>query len=349
MSAEPKQPEPEQRGLKQQFRAMAQGAQSLAIAYIGVVNGLFAALKGLGQADANALASAARMDAAYVRRWCDAAYAFFYLEAEGDTFRLAESGAAMLPDAQGTLMPMAAQAILNMHMAERGAALMRTGARPGERVMAERETLLPWFGPMLEASFSEFFEQTICPNVPIFAEVDARGGLVVDLGCGNGWYLRALARRCGAVHGLGLDGFDENIAQANRLAAAEGFGDRLRFASGDAHAFSLEAPADIIAMNRALHHVWEAGGRPFIRRLRENLRPGGAAIIWEPDWPANRAALRAPSRRGLAFQNLSEHMQGNHLLCADEIASAFSAEDMKPEIFRFADGQEAIIVARRPV
>jgi len=342
MSAEPKQPD-----LKQQFRAMAQGSQSLSIAYIGVVNGLFAGLNGLGQAEAEALASAAGMDAAYVRRWCDAAYAFGYLQAEGCMFRLAESGSAMLPDAPGTLMPIAVQATLNMHMAERAAALMRTGARPGEQVMAERETLLPWFGPMLEANFADFFEQTICPNVPIFAEVDARGGLVVDLGCGNGWYLRALARRCGAVHGLGLDGFDENVAQASRLAAAEGFGDRLRFASGDAHAFSLEAPADVIAMSRALHHVWEAGGAEFIRLLRDNLRPGGAAVIWEPDWPADRAALRPPARKGLAFQNLSEHVQGNHLLSADEIAAAFAAEGMAPEIFHFADGQEAIIVAHR--
>ena len=213
--------------------------------------------------------------------------------------------------------------------------------------MGERETLLPWFGPMLEANFSEFFEQTICPNVPGFAEVDARGGLVVDLGCGNGWYLRALVRRFGAVSGVGLDGFDENIVQATRLAAAEGLDDRLRFARGDAHSFSLEAPADIIAMNRALHHVWEAGGPTFIRRLRENLRPGGAAVIWEPDWSADRAALRGPARKGLSFQNLSEHVQGNHLLRADEIADAFAAEDMKAEIFRFAEGQEAIIVARR--
>lgn len=343
MSAEPKQPH-----LEQQFRGMAQGAQSLAIAYIGLVNGLFAGLERLGRAEAAALAAATDMDAAYVRRWCDAAFAFGYLEVEGEMFRLGESGVAMLPDASGTLMPIAVQAMLNMHMAERAAALMRNGARPGEQVMAERETLLPWFGPMLEASFAEFFERTICPGVPVFAEVDARGGLVVDLGCGNGWYLRALARRCQAAHGLGLDGFEENIAQATRLAAAGGFGDRLRFASGDAHDFSLDAPADIIAMSRALHHVWEAGGARFIRRLRDNLRPGGAAVIWEPNWPADRASLRAPAWRGLAFQNLSEHVQGNHLLGADEIASAFAAEGMPPEIYRFADGREAVIVARRP-
>ncbi|MCI4680648.1 class I SAM-dependent methyltransferase [Rhodoblastus acidophilus] len=334
--------------LKKQFRNMARAAQTLGVAYIGVVNGLFTALHSLGKADADALAAAAGMDPFYVRRWCDAAYAFDFLEAGGDSFRLSETGAAIVPTAPGTLMPFAAQTVLNLHMAERAAELMRTGARPGEQVLAERATLLPWFGPMLEANFATFFEQTICPGVPFFAEVDRRGGLAVDLGCGNGWYLRALARRCGALRGLGIDGFEENIAQATRLAAREGLGERLHFVSGDAHDFTLDEPADLIAMNRALHHVWEVGGATFIARLRDNLRPGGAAVIWEPDWPADRATLRIPAFQGLAFQNLTEHVQGNHLLRAEEIADAFAAQGMAPEIFHFGEGQEAIIVARKP-
>ncbi|WP_298426654.1 class I SAM-dependent methyltransferase [Rhodoblastus sp.] len=334
--------------LKQQFRGMARAGQTLGLAYIGVVNGLFAALRDLETSDSDTLAAATAMDPAYVRRWCDAAYAFGLLETQGERFRLSDSGAAMIPDAAGTLMPVAAQAILNMHMAERAAELMRTGERPGEQVLAERKTLLPWFGPMLEANFASFFEQTICPDVPFFTEVNERGGLAVDLGCGNGWYLRALARRCGALHGLGIDGFEENIAQATRLAAREGLGDRLRFAAGDAHHFTLDEPADLIAMNRALHHVWEAGGATFIARLRDNLRPGGAAVIWEPDWPADRAVLRIPAFTGLSFQNLAEHVQGNHLLRAEEIAAAFADQGLAPEIFRFGEGQEAIIVARKP-
>ncbi|MGO8738439.1 class I SAM-dependent methyltransferase [Rhodoblastus sp.] len=334
--------------LKKQFRGMARAAQVLGTAYIGVVNGLFTALQSLGKADAASLAAAAGMDPAYVRRWCDAAYAFDLLEAAGDSFWLSQTGAAMIPGAPATLMPAAAQAVLNMHMAERAAELMRTGERPGERVLAERKTLLPWFGPMLEANFARFFEDVICPAVPVFAEVNQRGGLAVDLGCGNGWYLRALARRCGGLRGLGIDGFDENISQATRLAAQEGLGERLRFVAGDAHQFTLDEPADLIAMNRALHHVWEAGGATFIARLRDNLRPGGAAAIWEPDWPADRATLRQPAFQGIAFQNLTEHVQGNHLLRADEIGEAFSAQGLTPEIFRFGDGQEAIIVARKP-
>jgi hypothetical protein len=91
---------------KKQFRGVVQGAQRLTVAYIGVVNGLFAALKLLGTGDAAAIAKAARMDEGYVRRWCDAAFAFGYLDAEGEVFRLSEMGATMLPDAPETLMPL---------------------------------------------------------------------------------------------------------------------------------------------------------------------------------------------------------------------------------------------------
>jgi hypothetical protein len=48
---------------------------------------------------------------------------------------------------------------------------------------------------MLEANFGTLFEREILPAVPAFAEVAERGGLVVDLGCGNDWYLRRLAAR----------------------------------------------------------------------------------------------------------------------------------------------------------
>ena len=338
---------PEKPDFKKQFRTMVQSSQSLTVAYIGVVNDLFAALKRLGTADVAAIATAAHMDAGYVRRWSDAAFAFGYLDAEGEVFRLSEMGAAMLPDAADTLMPLSMTMVSSVHMAVRSASLMRSGERPGETVMAEVETLLPWFGAMLEGTFARFFEEKIRPGVPIFAEIKERGGLVVDLGCGNGWYLRALARRCGSLRGLGLDGFEENVAQAMRLAQEEGLGDRLHFIQGDAREFKLDQPADLIAMNRALHHVWEGGVAPFIRRLRDSLHPRGAVAVWEPDWPSDRSILRKPALRGLALQNLNEHVQGNHLLRADQIAEAFAAEGLAPEISRFADGVEAIIVARR--
>lgn len=335
--------------LKATLRQQAQGALSLNIAYIGIVNGLFEALYGLEKASAAELATAAKMDVGYVTRWCDAAYAFNYLEASGDRFRLNAAGEAMRPDAPGTLMPMAIQSVLSAHMAERAAGLMRTGERPGEQVLAERETVLPWFGPMLEANFGTMFETTVCPAIPAFAAVDGRKGLAVDLGCGNGWYLRALARRYPNVRGLGIDGFRENIDQAKRIADSQGFGSRLSFLLGDIHELKLEEPVDLIAMNRALHHVWEKDPDALFAWLRDNLKPGGYAVVWEPAWPAKRESLRDMPRRGMAFQNLTEHVQGNHFLRPDEIVQAFQRIDMPAKAHLFAQATEAVIVAQRPL
>ena len=336
--------------LKARFHAQAQGAMVLYLGYIGVVNRLFETLAGLGAADSATLATAAGMDAGYVRRWCDAAYATGYLEeADGERFRLSAIGEAMRPQAPESLMPIAVQTMISAHMAERAAGLMASGARPGEQVLAERETLLPWFGPMLEASYAPVFETTISPAIPVFGEIDRLGGLAVDLGCGNGWYLRGLARRYPHLRGHGIDGFAENIAQATAMARAAGLGARLTFAVGDAHALALPEPADLIAMNRALHHVWEGGIARFLDRLRGQIKPGGAVVIWEPNWPGPRAMLRQPGGARLAFQNLTEHVQGNHLLGAEEITAALLASGFRnAETHLFADGREAVIVARAP-
>ena len=49
----------------------------------------------------------------------------------------------------------------------------------------------------------------------------------------------------------------------------------------------------------------------------------------------------------MAFQNLSEHVQGNHFLRPVEIETAFREVGMVPETFLFAEGAEAVVVGKR--
>lgn len=331
---------------RRQIINQVQGALALDIAYMGIANGLWSQLAKLGATASEALAAAAGVDAAYVARWCDAAFAFGYLRHSARGFVLTPRGRAFLPDVPGSAMPLAIQAVLSAHMAERAATLMKTGERPGEKVLAERESLLPLFGPMLEANFKPLFERALLPNVAVYREVDARAGTVVDLGCGNGWYLRALAQHFSRLRGIGLDGFDENIRQATLRTQESGLAGRLSFRAGDIYNYTVTEPVDLVAMNRALHHVWDERERVF-RILADVLKPGGAAVIWEPNWPASRDALRAPSRRGMAFQNLAEHVQGNHFLRPDEIQDAFRAVGMDSEVHLFAQDGEAVVIGRK--
>lgn len=333
--------------LRQRLLQKAQGALELQVAYFGVATGLIDRLD--VPSSARELAAAAGLDAGYVVRWADAAYAFELLDRETDgdgppRFSLTATGRAFRRDTPGTLFPLAVQAVLGAHMAERAASLVKSGERPGESVLEECETILPLFGPMLEHTFGPMFDAHIAPAVPVFQKVSTEGGLAVDLGCGNGWYLRRLAKRCTDLRGIGLDGFAENIRQATEAAEREGVGDRLRFQMGDLHHFTVDEPAALIAMNRALHHVWESGAGIF-EILSEHLAPGGAAVIWEPAWPSDVATLRGhPRLRAMAFQNLSEHVQGNHFLVPEEIADALAKAGLEPTIYRLVDDTEAVIV-----
>lgn len=327
--------------------AAAQGAAMLQLAFAGVAGGLLEALADGGPASADELARRASKDAGYVERWCDAAYAYELLdEVDGEAFTLSELGRLFVPGASGSRMPAAVGAMLGAHMIERATGLMATGERPGESVLAERDTILPWFGPMLEAQFGPFFDAEIVGAVPAFRDVDTRGGTAVDLGCGNGWYLRRLAARCPHLRGVGLDAFDENVAAANALARSEGLSDRLTFQAGDLHHFTIDRPVELIAMNRALHHVWDEKENVF-RILAAHLAPGGWAVIWEPAWPDRRSALRAPPLRPVAFQNLAEHVQGNRFLAPREIVAQLEGAGFEAEVHLFAEGREAVVTGRR--
>ena len=333
-------------GIREQVIASAQGAQRLNLAYIGVTAGLWSALAE-GPRTVRELADATGGDAGYLRRWADAAFAFELVDVDAsDRLSLTPLGSAFDPARPDTCMPIAVMHVLSAHMSERAAGLMRTGERPGESVLAERETILPWFGPMLEATFGPIFDQHILPHLSVFEEVADRG-VVLALGCGNGWYLRRLAARYGRLRGLGLDGFEPPISQARARAALEGLSDRLEFRVGDLTTYAPTEPLGAVVMNRALHHVWpqRAG---VIDTVARHLAPGGALVVWEPAWPADRAALRSPAYRMMAVQNLSEHVQGNHFLQPEEVAQALSAGGLEPEIHRFLAGNEAVIVGRRP-
>lgn len=330
---------------KQAVRAL-QSATSLNVAFVGVADGLFSALAKRGQASPADLAAMTGLDQGYLVRWCDAAFAFGYIDEADQGFILTELGNAYRPEVPGSLMPFAVRSVLSAHMAERAAELMKTGSWMDSEALEQSSAISPLFGPMLEANFASFFEQHILRKVEAYKRADEKAGLIVDLGCGNGWYLRKLALHFPHIRAVGLDAMEENIRQAEDRAREQGLGHRLRFELGDIHQFKPAEPVAVIAMNRALHHVWAEKERVF-GILASSLAQGGSAVIWEPNWPRERADLRDPSRRGMAFQNLTEHLQGNHLLRPEEIEAAFQAVGLITEIHLFAHGNEAVVVGSK--
>jgi SAM-dependent methyltransferase len=324
------------------LRQQAEGATQLNLAFIGVANGLFDALAAEAGSP-EGLAARLGYDPAYLRRWCDAAYAFGLLDGEDDALHPSPMGALYRSGQPGWAM--AAGGALSAHMAERVAGLMRTGERPGEALLEEKASIAALFGPMLEQGFSPMLGGPVLRAVPVFQELLQNDALVIDLGCGNGWYLRVLAQRFPALRGLGIDGMAENIDGATASAEAAGLSARLRFLRGDVLSLGPTEPATLIAMNRALHHVWDRQS-DVMAAIFDRLKPGGAAVIWEPAWPADPRSLRTEGRPGITWNNILEHAQGNHLLRPDEIAAAAAAAGLVPTIHPV--GFDVVVVARRP-
>ena len=324
------------------LRRHAEGATTLNIAFIGVANGLFDAFAA-APASPEAIAARLSLDPGYLRRWADAAYAFGLLDGEDDALHPSPAGA--LYRSGGAGWSMAAGGALGAHMADRFVGLMRSGERPGEVLLEEQASVAALFGPMLEQGFGPMLRGPVLSAVTVFDELLQNDALVIDLGCGNGWYLRVLAERFPQMRGLGIDGMGENIAGAEASAASAGLSDRLRFLRGDVLSLEPTEPAAIVAMNRALHHVWDRHD-DVMRAIFDRLKPGGAAVIWEPAWPADPRSLRHEGRPGLAWNNLIEHGQGNHLLRPDQILEAAAAAGLVGAAHPV--GADVVVVARRP-
>lgn len=123
------------------------------------------------------------------------------------------------------------------------------------------------------------------------------GGLVVDLGCGNGALTQKLADRGYRV--LGVDDSAEMVAEARALHPG------LPFQKGDAVTFQLEEKADVIFSNAVLHWIDGSRQQALARNVAAQLKPGGQFIF---EFGGKGCAERVHSslerqfaRRGLAY------------------------------------------------
>lgn len=99
----------------------------------------------------------------------------------------------------------------------------------------------------------------------------AKGGLVVDLGCGNG----ALTSRIKDMgyEVIGLDSSDE------LLAVARGSRPDIEFIKADAADFSLEKPADAVFSNAVLHWIDRHRQPDVLKCVHKALKDGGQFVL----------------------------------------------------------------------
>ena len=123
------------------------------------------------------------------------------------------------------------------------------------------------------------------------------GGLVVDLGCGNGALTQKLADR-----GYRVLGVDDSCRDGGR---GPGPSSRTALPKGDAVTFQLEEKADVIFSNAVLHWIDGSRQQALARNVAAQLKPGGQFIF---EFGGKGCAERSTRRwsgssrgRGLAY------------------------------------------------
>lgn len=123
---------------------------------------------------------------------------------------------------------------------------------------------------------------------------------VLVVGCGTGVIPRAIAQRPGfAGEVVGVDLSPRLVAVAERLAAEEGVGERVRFQVGDARALEVSDEAfDAVVAHTLFSHVEDP--LAVLREAARAIRRGGVLGIFDGDF-ASLAFSHEDPNRGKAY------------------------------------------------
>lgn len=118
-----------------------------------------------------------------------------------------------------------------------------------------------------------------------------RGVRVLEVGCGTGALIRALARRRDfSGYACGVDHSDAFIKAAREFSAAEGVADSVEFRVGDAHALDVaDASFDVVIAHTLISHVTDP--ESVVREMARVVRPGGSVVIFDGDYASMTYAM----------------------------------------------------------
>jgi SAM-dependent methyltransferase len=120
-----------------------------------------------------------------------------------------------------------------------------------------------------DLTMSDRWNHNIHYGLQLLEQIPPNASDALDVGCGEGWFVRRL--RAQLHHVTGIDPDEESLFLAR--GQLDVCGDGIEYLHGDFLAYPF-APAsfDVITAIASLHHMDESAA---VRRMAELLRPGG--------------------------------------------------------------------------
>lgn len=289
------------------------------------------------------LAEACGCSADPVRAWALAAFAHDVVDFDGERLTLDEDDAAMLlgedrPEYLGGQFVHAVVASLDH---DRLAEVVRTGRPATDRPDRYRRSI----ERLTRQDIAVFFQETLAALPDLVARL-AQGARVVDLHCGGGRWLIALARRFPETSLLGVEFESDSVERARANVAAAGLTDRVEIVEAGIPEIDESVGAfDLAYFQYALHQLRDASAS--VRAGWTALRPGGQLVVQDWCMPEDLEEYRTQHGRLMAGVQLDEVFQGTRLLTVTEFLEIFRDAGLPdPAIVDLPSGATVFLVRR---
>ncbi len=313
--------------------------------YLGLELGLFRHIRAAGTAGLTVgdLARDAGCVPEAIDAWAWAADAHDLVTLDGDRLTVDDDVAVILldegrPDYLGGQFVHAAVASLDWGgMVD----FFRTGepirSRPDRyRVAIERLTA---------QDIAVFFQEALAALPQLVADL-ARGGRVVDVHCGGGRWLIAMARRFPELELIGVEFEADSVVRARANVEAAGLTDRITIRQAGVTEPGDVGEFDLTYFQYALHQLPDA---PRVLAVAwRALRPGGRLIVLDWPLPSERDEFRTRHGELIAGVQLDEIYQGTALATREQFLAWFAEAGLPaPALIDLPSGA-SLFVAEQP-
>ena len=252
------------------------GALALMIS-LGHRTGLFDAMATLPPSDVPTIARAAKLNERYVREWLGAMTVGRIVEHDADagTYHLPAEHAALMTRAASPNNVAAFMQYVSVlgQVEDRIVQCFREGGGvPYSEFKRFHEVMAEDSGQTVVAALFDH----VLPLVPGLVERLESGIDVLDLGCGRGVAIAAMARRFPRSRFLGVDFSEEAIGWARRQVEQDCL-ENLRYEVGDAALFRVEGAFDLITTFDAIHD--QARPDIVLANIARALRSDGVYLM----------------------------------------------------------------------
>jgi SAM-dependent methyltransferase len=222
------------------------------------------------------------------------------------------------------------------------AEFFRTGAPLRERPDRYRRAI----EQLTVQDITVFFQELLAALPQLVADLGT-GGRVVDVHCGGGRWLIAMARRFPRLELIGVEFEADSVVRARAAVEGAGLADRITIMQADVTAPGSAGEVDLAYFQYALHQLPDAPGS--LRAAWTALRPGGRVVVL--DWPIPSTEEEHRSRHGelIAGLQLDELYMGTRLATREEFVAWFDAAGLpEPQVIDLPSGASAFVVERPP-